>query len=376
MLNGPNGGLRITRVIEEAGGFEAFVAESLPVFLNGDASNDFQPFLRPDEFSMLEIYEACGDARVVYEDVNTTQFDVIMTSLLSKQVLTAYTEEPGIIDLLVTPFSSSLLVDTIPGAFLKGNIEDVAEGMPYPHSMDIKDKWVTIGHNKRGVILDITEEALRFDQTGLVMRKAMLLGQKAARDRESEGLKTIMDITGYQGWNPSGTTTTVFADAGAAPHVYDNLVVNILADYTDLDDANNLFGLMKDDDGDPITIRPTTLLVPTGLEPMATRLISNAMLPGISGSSVGNNEVNPWAGRVRVLGSSHLTAEDTTDWFLGDFKKQYVEKQVIPLEVLSRRDSTNEAAWTRDVVAQFKVRRDSKFVALDYRFVVKSTGSS
>lgn len=372
-----NGIAKLKTVIESAGGVQPFVTHVLPGILNGDRDNDFKPRMLPEEFSLLEIANATGvdPSLEISEAVNTTQFNVIMNTLLSKKVLSAYTEEPGIIDQLSTPFNSSLKVDTIPGAFLEGDLDDIPEGGPYPHSANIQDKYVEIGWNKRGMILDITKEAIKFDQTGMVMMQAARMGERVKRDREKEGLYTIQEATvngkTYSAYYPSGSQTALYQNADQTRHLYDNQITNALEDYTDLDAAEALFGLMKDDAGEPITIVPTILLVPTGKKPTANRLINSAQMPNTSASTIGFNQENDWFKRVKVLSSSYLTVVNAGDWYLGDFKRQFLEKVVFPLQVLTRSDEKNEAAWERDVVAQYKVRRASTFGAVDYRYVVQ-----
>ena len=122
-----NGIAKLSTVVESAGGVQAFATQVLPSILEGDKDNGFKPRMAPEDFSLLEIAEATGvDPKS--EAVNTTQFNVIINTLLSKKVLSAYTEEPGIADQLTSPFNSSLKVDTIPGAFLEGDLEDIPEG--------------------------------------------------------------------------------------------------------------------------------------------------------------------------------------------------------------------------------------------------------
>lgn len=363
-----NGIAPLKTIIEACGGAEIFVEKVLPEILYGTQDNGYKAMMIPEEFSMKEIFEA----------VETTTFSVIMTALLSQKVMTAYEAEPGIIDQLITTFPSSLKTDTIPGAYLEGALKDIPEGGPYPHAASIQDKYVTIGWNKRGLILDITKEAIRFDQTGMVMVQAQRMGERAARDRESEGMYTIQEATvsgkTYNAYYPSNSQTALYQDAGATRHAYDNLITDVLENYTDLDLAMALFPIMKDEAGDPITIVPKILLVAKAVEPTAARLINNAKMPNISGSSVGNDQDNDYYKKFTVLGSSYIDAVSNNDWYLGDFKRQFIEKVTFPLEVLSRATPDNDANWERDIVAQFKVRRASKFGAVDYRFVVKSTG--
>ena len=149
----------IKRLIEACGSVGAFVEHTLPAILNAENERDR---MTPEEFSLAEIFEA----------VNTTEFSVITSELISAKVIQGYEMEEGIIDELVVPFNSSLQTDKIPGAFLEGNLEDIPEGGPYPHSAKIEDKYVQIGWAKRGMILDITMEAIKFDQTGMIITHA------------------------------------------------------------------------------------------------------------------------------------------------------------------------------------------------------------
>jgi hypothetical protein len=318
--------------------------------------------------------------RGLHEAVDPTQFATLVGVLLSKKIMDAYEAAPKILDQLVTPFTSTLETDRIPGAYVKGTLDTLRPGEPYPHTGDIGEKYVTVTGEKRGEILDITEEAVTFDQTGLVMLRAAQFGERAAMDREQRGLYTILDLTvsgtNYYAWYPSGTRSALWANAGGAGHAheYDNLVVDTLEDWTDINAADNLLGLMKDDNGDAINVVPKILLVPRALQTTGRRIINNTVLPGAA-----NVEQNPWANAVTVLSTSLIDGcgdgNAATMWYWGDFKKQFVEKVVYALQVLSRTDKNNEDSWGRDIVASYKVRHFTQVGAVDYRYVVKSTGA-
>ena len=90
----------------------------------------------------------------------------------------------------------------------------------------------------------------------------------------------------------------------------------------------------------------------------------------------GNAGRNPFANKFQILSTSLLDAQSTIIWFLGDFKKQFVIKQVIPMEVQTRPNTdAHQDGWNRDILAQYKVRYDETLGAVDYRFVGKSTGA-
>lgn len=336
--------------------------------------------LTTENFSFREIAEGLGgDVRVhspepvFKEAVSSTQFATIVGTLLSTKVMDSYTPYTKIVDQLVTPFTSVLETDKVPGGYLTGSLVSVGEGAEYPHTADIKEQYVSITHDKRGLILDVTDEAVRFDRTGIVMREAGKLGDTMGRDRESRIMKMIQDITGYKSWYPSGSQEDLYQNAaGSTNHTYDNLVTDVLTDYTDVNALWTLIRLMKDQNGDPIDVIPRILLVPVTLSVTARNLINNAF---IWASTAQPAIANPFANAFTVLDHPDLDAQSITAWYLGDFKKQFVEKVVIPPQAITRRyGDNNEDAWRKDIVASVKVRYDSKVGAVDYCFVGKSTG--
>lgn len=333
--------------------------------------------LTSEDFSLREMAEGCGidtsgTSEIMMEAVTASQFSILVGTLLSSVMMQAYEAAAKVGNQLVTPFNSSLETDTIPGAYLIGDMEDIAESGKYPHLADVKEKSVTIGHGKRGLILDITEESVRFDRTGLVLKKAGDMGEILALDRETEIMNKIQDITGYKAWNPSGTQADLYQNAqGDGIHDLDNLTVDVLADYTDVVALWQLMRLMKNDDGKYIHVVPKILLVPVALEIIAKRIINNTQLMGAA-----NEESNPVANMFTILSTPLLDAQSSIAWYLGDFKKQFLEKIVIPPEIRTRRmGDNNEQAWTEDVLASYKIRHDIKVGATDYRFVGKSLGT-
>ena len=351
--------------------------EDLKSLLDKDwCKENKKPLLACDDFSIKELYDFC-------ESVDVTQFPVITAVLVEKKVIDAFNSMPTIGDRLVTPFPSKLQISKIPGADLSINMKDIEPGMPYHHDADIAEHYVQVEGKKRGDILDITEEAILFDQTGLVLREAEKFGKKAALDRERKILYTIQDVTvggvNYYAYYPGGTRVAMYSGAVALTHVYSNLHDHALQHWTDLDHAKTMFTTMRDNTGDPILIEPKILLVPKARETMAKRLISNTLMPatriGVAVPGDSMNEANPFSGAYEVLSSVYLDIVSTACWYLGDFKEQFVEKVVYPLQVLTRKDDKNEPAWERDIVAQYKVRYYAQPGAVDYRYVVKSRGT-
>ena len=276
------------------GGNPDAMAAKVKQFL--ESKPDDPKHLDAENFSFKEIAQALGGdvdthsaGPVFREAVAASQFNVLVGVLVSTKVMDAYKTYTGVVDQLISPFSSNLETDKVPGAYLTGSLSNVGEGAEYPQVADIKDKWVEIGHQKRGLILNITDEAVRFDRTGLVMREAAKLGDRMGRDRESRIMKVIQDTAlPYKAWYPSGTQEDLYQHAaGSTSHTYDNLTTDALNDYTDVSALFTLLRSMKDDNGDPIDVLPQILLVPVSLQIKAARVIMNEVLAGGT-----NNEYN------------------------------------------------------------------------------------
>ena len=355
------------------------IEAELPLYL---AMKEEDP-LRIDinrDFSLLELWEALGGDEslerlgqgIREEGVSVAQFPVITGLLLSKKIMDAYNASAMVLDQLVTDFPSRLLVDRIPGAETTAALEDIEAGMPYPETADIQEKYVTVEGKKRGEILNVTWEAVHFDQTGLILRQANAFGEQAAKDREQRGLKTIMDMTDYQKYQPSGTQDDLYQNAaGSTHHVYDNLVVDVLADHSDINAAEILLGSMMDANGYYINTGQTrVLLTGVNLKQLAWRIQNNTFMIGGT-----NEEMNPAKGTFGLVVSPWVSANSTTAWWYGDFKKQFVEKVVLPMQVITRKDNINESAFKRDILASHKVRHYTQVAAVDYKYVVKSTGA-
>jgi len=249
-------------------------------------------------------------------------------------------------------------------------MKKVKELENYPHTGDIQEKYVTAGHEKYGEILDISEESLKFDKTGLIMLTARSYGRAAAELQEEIVIKTILDLADYYAWYPSGDRAAMYSTSTTDPHFNSNQISNALGDFTDLDAAKVLFGKMVDEDGRTIVVNPNILLVPMALDTIAHRLIGNSVMVGAA-----NAENNPFQNKYKVLSSPYLDADSSVRWYLGDFKRQFIWKEITPLQVQTRKKGDNDGNWNQDIEASFKIRFDGQCRALDFTHVVKSLGT-
>jgi len=333
-----------------------------------NAKPNEKPRMIPEDFSIQEIHQA----------VHPSAFPLVTGKLISKKMMDAYELADTIGDQLVETMPSNLLIDRVPGFKVGGAINPVLPGGPYQHTGYLEEKWVQIAGQKYGKILDITWEIIKFDQTGSILRIAGKIGEGAKMYRERLILNTIQDITGYKKWlvgsadAESVTQTDLYSTSTTSPHRTSNLITNALVNHDDINAAVVLFGLLVDDSeqSEPIVVTPKILLVPVALDMRANMIYKSTVLIGGA-----NAQPNPYAGKFTPKSSPFLDAQSTTAWYLGDFRKQFVWKEVIPIQVLTRMDEENDMAWERDVKAQYKIRFYGECAATDYCYVVKSSGT-
>lgn len=318
------------------------------------------PEVHCEDFSIKELHEA----------VDTSDFPIITGQLISRKTKEAYTLASKLGDKLTTTMKSNKLIDRIPSITRKSQVKTIKEGMPYENTAQLEEGYLDIGATKKGEILDITEEMVMFDQTNEVLRRASKIGEDAAMEREYEILATIQDLANYKAWYPNGTQVDLYTVAGAAPHTFGNLITNALVDHTDLNAAYLSFAALRNENNMPILVQPKVLLVPVALKMTAQTLMKSAVMLGEN-----NATPNPVQGDFDVESTSFLDMNSAIAWYLGDFKRQFVWKEIIPFQVQTRNKDT-EDGWRRDIYASYKVRWFGQCAATDYVYVLKSAGNA
>lgn len=369
--------------------------------------------LAPEDFSIRQLWEACvgptsqtlptlaarqrvyvSDAEQLSStlseaDLGINLFQTVTGAVIARRVMDAYDQAAGIGDQLVTVERSSVRNERIPGFTALQGPREVKEGMPYEEA-SFGDKYVSTVESKKGRLLSITEEAVHFDQTNELLRRAARLGEATRQEREKTIVRGAVDAdynatTGTGVYRPSGTLTSLYQDDADNLNVIgpDNPYSGFdaalpLADWTSLATPLKFHAVyVKDDrhtpeEGEPIAWQPRILLVPKSLEIKALQIVNATLVPATSGGSAFGG--NPLRGAFTVLSSPHLDQISTTNWYLGDFPRQFIWKEIWPVQVF--RQTANEGDnFDRDVVARFKVRYFGGINALDHRFVLKMIGS-
>lgn len=300
------------------------------------------------------------------ESVDPSAFPVITRELISKKMIGAYTTAPGVADLLVEKFKSKLEVDTISGFTGTGNPKKLMPGQEYEH-IALSDKFVNVGYTKYGRRIDLTEEAVLFDQTGKLLQAAQDIGEGAKYYKEFLILNGVQDIDSAV-YRPNGVATQIYAG--------DTLITgNALANETDVDNAWD--GLVDIAVGDDQNARKLMLqanlvcLIPSKLTSTGWKIFASQNLPVST-----DRGDNPWGQtaqaqlnrRVKLLVSPLLDVNSKSTWYFGNFKKQFVWKETFPFSMVSIPGNP-----LKDIVRVFKTRFAGEVTAIDNKWVNKST---
>lgn len=328
-----------------------------------------------DPRRMRSFVEAADDV------VTTAAFSNITGQVIYSAMLEAY-QMPGLLwDQLVTTVQTNLSGEKIPGVTGIGDdLGTINEGEPYPHVGYGQEFVETPETVKKGAIVAVTKEAIFFDRTNLVLQRAQELGQWAAVNKE----KSVMNVVTGQ-TNPfkrNGTAYNTYATSGG--HGIVNQIADVLYDWTDIAAAMEKFDGMTDwTTSEPIIVRPDVLLVPFALLPEAYRAINpsevrGGVANGTTYQSISPNPLNAYGmGSIRVLNNAYVKVATSSDvkWFFGQPKKAFRWMQ--NWDMTPEQAGTNsEAAFERDVVAQFKISYRGVAAVVDPHYMVYSSGGS
>lgn len=327
----------------------------------------------PVDVSLRELWEATvgpvsrslsmtgADEAEIQEALTTSVFPKASSALIQQAILAGYDEIPTIGDNLVTRIPSRMKNETFLGFNDSDRIEEVGEGEEYPRR-GITERYYT-GHNRKfGGMVEITEETILFDQTGQILGRATDLGRNAAEHRERMIIQKVTDQnpTTDPVYRPSGTAEALYSTGNSSLEASNSFGEAGLSTV-----KNNFDNKTAPSTGKPIGVVPKHLLIPSELEIQAWKLLNS-----LQESETANNALNFFRGRYQILSSPYMP--DTTSWFLGDFPRQFRYTDVIPMQV-TRAPLSQEDMFERDIRAKVKVRYMGDVVAIDERFVVKST---
>ncbi len=345
---------------------------------------DLAEALIPDGSEWVRTLDPCGALSLTEsEGVDSTAFMNVTGRIISAKIRESYEHESFVASKLISAIPSRLSRERIPGVSrINSDAMQVQEGMPYPNAGVAEEYVDTPETSKHGLIVPVTREAVFFDLTGLVLKRASEVGEILGANREKRILDVILGVTNTYSLN--GTAyNTYYAASDNGPWV-NKLTANELEDWSDVDAAEQLFNAMCDDaTGDPILMNPNTVLLMPGKRFAAAQVFypGNVSLSNASRTQevslknlLGDYRVESSAYAYRRLISSGVAATDATKyWFIGDFRRAFAYVENWGLTV-SRSSAYSEASFSQDILVRYKASERGVPAVLDPRCVVCCTG--
>lgn len=371
--------------------------------------------ITPDDVSYHELAAACGvlgnlralpasapaslsrlgESTTLTESnpgVGTNLFQVVTGELIGRKVIEGYEDDSGFIgDKLVTVMPSRWRNQKIAGFKALAGPAEVPEGHPYEES-SFEEKYVATEEAKQGRILSINEELIAFDQTGEINRRAMALGYYLRQERERTIVRAVTDAdvaagkyvyrpggSGQQLYKANGSNRNWVGVGNTTSTDYDAAVP--LVDWTDVEEVLSYRATEVRDDRIDGTQRPIVapvkqMLIPENLRGTARSIVNSTQITVTSGDNQ-TTFANPIQNLVEVLSSPFIDEQGgqaLNDWYIGDFKRQFVWTEIWPVQTFLQRNESH-AAFDRDVILRVKVRYYGGISAVDTPFVTKVDGA-
>lgn len=380
--------------------------------------------VKPEDFSLRELAESfCGHEWVrrlhpryterfggvpvleAGEGVDVSAFANITGQIVYSKIHQGWEQaEPGV-DALFENVPTMFEFEKIPGVGLpKGEGESIRPGQPYPETGFSEQFWETPLTTKHGEIISVTKEAIFFDRTALVTKRA---GQGGERLKMNKAVRCWAVF--------AGVSVTIGNEAfvgnnhkwnGTAYNTYDTATNNIginskssapLVDYTSVEKSLLLFADLKDPDTNrPILIQPDTLVVMPAKAITAQRIKTTTMVrtayPGIGGgesgaaSAPGNvfmESGNPLPTLniisspllYQVVQDSGVSATNAKEWwFLLQARKPFEYRENWPLTTVQA-PLNSPAEFERDIVLRWKSSERGVPFSADPRYTTKMYNS-
>lgn len=320
--------------------------------------------------------------------VTTNALKVITSELLGREVIEGYESTAGRADDLVRTLANQTVTNQkLAGFTALGDPAKVDENHPYPES-GFSDKYVTTSEDKHGMILSISMEAIKLDQTGQVQDRARGVGMKLRDYRERLIMDAVIGVTNC--YRPQGVAETLYSAANmnliGTGGVSGYTSVVPLTDWTSISTVRTMRATKVTDDrtdGSPaqpigsINTGENILLVPESLYGTAANIYNQTMGRQITGSGTIVTEFarNPMSGLIKdVIASPYLDNNSATSWYYGDPKRQFVWTELDAIRLFFQ-GADSDAAFDRDTEFRVKARFWGGISAKDSIYFTKILGA-
>ena len=318
--------------------------------------------------------------------VSTTSFSNLTGQIIYSKLLDAYMGEEFVFSRMIPTIQTSLDGEKIAGVSQIGDqAAIVGENQSYPLA-GVGEDYIETPHTiKRGMIVPVSREAVFFDRTGLVLRRAGEVGEFLGLNKEKRIIDCIIDqntTAGRYKWR--GTSYATYATSGGHGAV-NKKTSNELFDWTDIDAAEQLFANITDPNtGEPIMVMADTVIVcpqKFNAATMALRAQNVSLQAGgfaTSGNLYRTDSANPigsgpFSNTYKIATSrllpTRLAADN--DWFLGNPAKAFAYMENWPVTV-TQAPSNSEMEFNNDIMYRFKASERGAAATIDPRYMVWS----
>jgi hypothetical protein len=227
---------------------------------------------------------------------------------------------------------------------------------------------------KRGIMVEVTKEAIFFDRTGQLLDRASKVAEVLAMNKEKRIIDAAVGVTSLYNRKGRGVIATYGDSSGT--HDFDNLVAsNALADFSDIENVLLQFEDLTDPNtGEPIVLNGYQVLVPGALVMTARRLLTATTVRQTTNTNTNTYSASPLPGNFEVLSSPYVKSRSgsSTSWYMGDFKQAFAYMENWPIQVVQA-PVNSQAEFERDIVSQFKASERGTVACLEPRAVVRNT---
>ncbi|WP_246840032.1 ClpP-like prohead protease/major capsid protein fusion protein [Hafnia sp. HMSC23F03] len=234
-------------------------------------------------------------------------------------------------------------------------LREVRDGAEYKY-ITVGDKGEQIALATYGELFSLTRQTIINDDLDMLTRIPAAMGG-AARATVGDLVYAVLTSNGK------------LSDGKPLFSADHNNLVSAAMDIDGLDTARKAMRLQKSGER-ALNIRPAYVLTPVALESRANQLIKSASVPGADANSGINNPIQNFA---EVIAEPRLDIKSEKEFYLTAAQG----RDTIEVAYLDGVDAPyieQQNGFTIDGAA-FKVRIDAGVAALDYRGLVKSTGS-
>ena len=265
-----------------------------------------------------------GHRLTLQEAATTNEFPVILRDGIRSITFDSYARVPTTWQEWVMTMPSDKQAENWVEENDIGELPVVPEGTAFPEFKLDLDRTLEIRNQKRGGIISVTEEMIKFNRLNILKRHAEKLGRSAARTREVACYSVATTAGNYN-------RTTADNDIG-------NNTAATTFSATGLNTAMTTLRTMKDrKTGSYLGVNPDTLLITPRLEMAVKQLLLSPFLIGpsdaVTAQTYGTGTTNPFRGVVnRIIVSPRVGS--SYQWVLLEAKQAVILQEVEGLQIL------------------------------------------